>query len=99
VKSKIPQKSFNNIRNCFQDDLRHHQQVEVGTLVEVSNRGEPLFGVVRWIGHLPPPDHAPKMAGIEMVRLQCDQVFWLNMRPKLKNILAFFSKWSLMQST
>ena len=39
----------------------------MGTLVEVSIGGNPLFGVVRWIGHLPPPDHVVKMAGIEMV--------------------------------
>jgi len=41
--------------------------VEVGTLVELLIRGKPVYGVVKWIGFLPPPDHQVKMAGIEMV--------------------------------
>ena len=43
--------------------------MEVGTLVELLIRGKPVYGVVKWLGFLPPPDHQMKMAGIEMVSI------------------------------
>lgn len=48
--------------------LIFNRQVEMGTLVELYLKGEPLYGVIQWLGNLPPPDHHTKMAGIELVK-------------------------------
>lgn len=39
----------------------------VGSVVEVAVHGEPMYGVIRWIGTVPESKRSRRIAGIEMV--------------------------------
>ena len=48
-----------------------HKSIENGTLVELSLKGQPIYGVVKWIGWMDESDM--KSVGIELVIQSCSE--------------------------
>lgn len=44
----------------------HQTDLGVGSVVEVAVHGEPMYGVIRWIGSVPDDKKSRRVAGIEM---------------------------------
>jgi len=53
----------------FSNIILFYLKVESGTLVELFLKNEPRYGVIKWLGNFPPPDHHVEMAGIELVMI------------------------------
>ncbi|PSN51291.1 hypothetical protein C0J52_05308 [Blattella germanica] len=60
--------SYYELPDCIRDspEPEQIQDLGVGSVVEVTVNGEPLYGVIRWIGTVPEDKKSRKVAGVEM---------------------------------